>query len=304
MLTKIVHRDAALGHDIVVSHDFSPEYPIDQRSERRRRHAAEGPVADFEGMAARVLARFTGERVVIQDDGSQAAMPDIRIDYSTRPPAYVEAVVDVDSSYAAMAAKIWKLEPLPADLTWTVHLTSRAPRLSQLRTRLPQILGSLHNAPEPEVIQELDRLGVRVTGPWEPRPGETGKIHLRPEGVFGDRELRWGALLDWIAEFLESDDAEDVRRKLATTGAANGMPSSAFRSLARGMPTTPSAGKDDRGSRPCHQDCLQRSPTCGCGRSPDLAGAWHGFQIRDGSMLWIIGLRHDLLLAKIVDVAA
>jgi hypothetical protein len=195
----------ALGNDGIVSRDFSPGYPTDRRSEQRRRHAAEGPVGDFEGMAARVVARLTGENVVIQDDGSKPAMPDIRIDYNSKLPAYIEAVVDVDTSYAAMAAEIWRLEPLPADLTWTVHITGRAPRLSQLRHRLPQVLGGLHTHPEPDVMRELAGLGLRVTGPWEPGPGETGKIHLRPEGVSGDVELQWGALLDWIAEFLGSE---------------------------------------------------------------------------------------------------
>jgi hypothetical protein len=209
----------ALSHDGVVSHDFSPGYPTDRRSEQRRRHVAEGPVGDFEGMAARVVARLTGERVVIQDDGSKPAMPDIRIDYSAKPPAYIEAVVDVATPYAAMAAEIWKQEPLPADLIWTVHITGRAPRLAQLRHRLPQILGGLHHPPEAGLIEELASLGLRVTGPWEPPPGESGKIHLRPEGAFGNMELLWESLLDWIAEFLASDRTKDVRRKLAATAA-------------------------------------------------------------------------------------
>ena len=62
---------------------------------------AEGPVGDFEGMAARVVARLTGERVVIQDDGSKPAMPDIRVDYDDKPAAYVEAVVDADPGVGA-----------------------------------------------------------------------------------------------------------------------------------------------------------------------------------------------------------
>ena len=81
----------------------------------------------------------------------------------------------------------------------------------------------------------------------------------------------------------------------------NDMPSSVFRSLAQGTLTTHSVGKDDRSSRPGRQDCLQRSLTCGYGQSQDLTGVWHGFRIRVGSMLWITGLRHDLLLAKIVS---
>jgi len=57
--------------------------------------------------------------VVIQDDGSRPAMPDIRIDYADKPPAYVEVVVDIDPYYAAMDAGITNMPiPIPADLIW------------------------------------------------------------------------------------------------------------------------------------------------------------------------------------------
>jgi hypothetical protein len=95
-------------HGQIMDPDFTPGYPIDLRAEERRRRAAKGPVGDFEGMAARVVARLTGEKVIIQDDGSRSAMPDIRIEYAAKPAAYVEAVVDIDTSYAAMDAEIFK----------------------------------------------------------------------------------------------------------------------------------------------------------------------------------------------------
>lgn len=120
--------------------DFTPGYPIDLRPLERRMRAAQRPVGDFEGMAARVVARLTGERVVIQDDGSRPAMPDIRIDYATKPAAYVEAVVDIDTSYAAMDAAIFKgVQKLPSDRIWWAHLSGRS-NVNEVRRRLPTLL--------------------------------------------------------------------------------------------------------------------------------------------------------------------
>ena len=54
-------------------------------------------------------------------------MPDIRIDYATKPAAYVEAVVDIDTSYAAMDAAIFKgVQKLPSDRIWWAHLSGRS----------------------------------------------------------------------------------------------------------------------------------------------------------------------------------
>jgi len=55
--------------------DFTRGYPIDLRPQERRKRAAGGAVGDFEGMAARVVARLTGERVIIQDDAAGQQCP-------------------------------------------------------------------------------------------------------------------------------------------------------------------------------------------------------------------------------------
>jgi hypothetical protein len=52
-------------------------------------------LGDFEWAAARVVARHSGARVTIQDDGSRAAIVDIRIDYADRDPGYVEVGTDI-----------------------------------------------------------------------------------------------------------------------------------------------------------------------------------------------------------------
>jgi hypothetical protein len=177
-------------------------------------------VGDFEQMAARVVARLTGERVVIQDDGSKPAMPDIRIDYVGKSPGYAEVVVDIEPSYAAVAAQIWKpFNPLPAAMTWKVHVTGQA-NLKRLQRKLPEILGDLQRPPGPSVERELARMGVTVLGPWAPGPNRPAGIYLAPEGIKGSADLLWEPLLEWIRSFLASDRAADVRKKLATTDAA------------------------------------------------------------------------------------
>jgi hypothetical protein len=201
-----------------MTQDFTRGYPIDLRPPERRLHLAAGPVGDFEGMAARVVARITGECVVIQDDGSKPAMPDIRIDYAGRAPAYVEVVVDVETSYAEMVAKIWKpAERIPADLCWQVNVTGRS-NLKRLRRELPGILGDLHGPPDPSVTQQLAKLGAVVMGPWMPSPNLPAGIRLTPEGVYGSGA--WPPFLEWIGAFLASDRTTDVRSKLAATGAS------------------------------------------------------------------------------------
>jgi hypothetical protein len=80
---------------------FQPGYPIDARPRDRVARLQEKAVGDFEYASARVVARLTGEPVTLQDDGSQDSMPDIRIDYSNRPPAFMEVWTDIDENYAA-----------------------------------------------------------------------------------------------------------------------------------------------------------------------------------------------------------
>jgi hypothetical protein len=174
------------------------------------------PVGDFEGMAARVVARLTGERVIVQDDGSEPSMPDIRIDYGTKPAAYVEVVVDIEPSYAAMDAEIFKSGQLPSDRIWWVHLSGWS-KIKDLRRRLPTLLGS--GVLDPETMQQLAMMGITVDGPATPQPGQTGGIYLIPAGVTGSASPAWASFMEWTAAFLASSRTADVRRKLAATNA-------------------------------------------------------------------------------------
>ena len=110
---------------------------------RRVRSARLGPVGDLEGVAGRVIARFTGAQVVLQDDGSADRMPDIRIEYPDRPPAFVEVVADIAPAYAEIARRVadpsstWESPRLRHAWTLVVtpscHLDDLEPRAVELK---------------------------------------------------------------------------------------------------------------------------------------------------------------------------
>jgi len=145
-------------------------------------------------------------------------MPDIRIEYAAQPPAYVEAVVDIDPEYAAMEVEVWKPpRPIPADQVWHVRVSGQ-PNLKRLRRDLPAIIQDLREPPGP-YVNRIAKMGVSITGPSEPTAAQPGGIYLLPEGVSGSPFTAWPVFLDWINNFLASSRAHDVRAKLAATDA-------------------------------------------------------------------------------------
>jgi hypothetical protein len=216
--------------------DFQPGYPIDLRSDDMRMRDARRHEGDFELMAARVVARLTGERVVIQDDNSVQGMADVRIEYGCRPTAFVEIVSDVDPEYAQLNQLVFRDQELVASSlsrVWYVTV-SKSAKLKSLKPALEPFLrrledagvfleivqpdGSLAHSSE-EKLRQLDSLGVVQLVSRLPQPGEEPKILLYPQGVGGPAEQDWLALLTWLAEFLSAPGRADVRRKLAQTEA-------------------------------------------------------------------------------------
>jgi hypothetical protein len=195
-----------------------PSGVIDRRSEAQRLRNFESYIGDVERNAAQIVALVTGGQVTLQDDGSQDSMPDLRIDYPDTPPAYAEVTVDINQNYAEMAAQVFRYSPFPADWRWRVHIDVPSPRLKELRCRLPELLGHLHERPSDEVMQQLTGMGLSVYGPYPPGPNCPAGIHVRAEGVTGSAS--WETFLRWIKEFLSSERTRDVRRKLAATRAS------------------------------------------------------------------------------------
>ena len=210
-------------------------YPLDLRDPRRRQSAQSGPVGDLEGLAGRILARYTGESVVIQDDGSKDRMPDIRIDYTDRPSAFVEVVSHIDRAYAAIARRV--VDPkstwISRDLTYAWVLTvSKECRLDALAPRIVELVAALEasgfgrasgildlSSPTTQSISALHDLGVLDAWSHSGTEGNLGSIRLTAEGVEGPYDTDWEAVGVWIENVLASPALNDVRSKLAKTGA-------------------------------------------------------------------------------------
>lgn len=73
---------------------FTPGQPVDERRPSDLARAQASYFGDVEFKVARVVARLTGARVVLQDDGSQDAMPDLRIEDQSCVVACGEIWVD------------------------------------------------------------------------------------------------------------------------------------------------------------------------------------------------------------------
>lgn len=216
--------------------DFTPGYPDDLRSERNRRRDASSYVGDFEGAAARVVARLTGEYVVLQDDGSAHGMADLRIVYQDGRTAYGEVTLDIDEAYAALGSEVLKRQhrvAAPAlGRIWWVTLAPRA-RVGRLERSLPLVLEKLEASGDTfEIVvfdqrlaqhdnadvQALAEAGVIQLASRIVRTSETPLIHIGVEGTGGLAELDWTFFGDYVASFLSDERRSDVRRKLAATG--------------------------------------------------------------------------------------
>jgi hypothetical protein len=216
-------------------------YPDDDRSDQQRSRDAASVVGDIEYLAGRVVARLTGEHVVIQDNGSSDSMPDIRIDYTDRPAGYVEVSMDIDRRYAAMSAAVAKQRdeqgygfPAPGlGRVWWAW-TSGSCRVGKLKRELPTLLAAMQTDgevfeirarhedllrdPSPNVRRAL-ALGIVGLASRLAGDGEHGAVKLVPQGIAGPVDVTWQVFLDWIKEVLASAKMADVRRKFAASGA-------------------------------------------------------------------------------------
>lgn len=218
--------------------DFRPGYPIDLRPDRRVASLQKGPVGDVEYTAGRVIARLTGQSVILQDDGSQEMMPDIRIEYAGRPPGFVEVVTDIDSNYAQSWSVLMKWQgQLPfvkpgstLRRAWQVTL-SGATHPANVDAEIEELLAGLERAgevfervaplhvlqsnPHPSMRRLLE-LGVVMLGSG---PSDPGEIRLIPAGIHGSAIHTWEPVLGWLEQTLASPRLADVRTKLAKTNA-------------------------------------------------------------------------------------
>lgn len=216
--------------------DYRPGYPIDLRPERMRSRAERSALGDFEFAAARVVARCTGHRVVIQDDNSVDGMVDIRIEpLNASTPAYLEVVIDIESRHAAMTNHLRGFQQISApELGRVWHVTvSPLARMKRLRQQLVGKLQGLHaegvffDTPQGEIdlaghpssrVRELAALGVLELASGRPRDGSKGRVLVWGQGTGGPDFQDWDAFNRWLETYLHHPGQADVRRKLAATG--------------------------------------------------------------------------------------
>ncbi len=285
-------------------------YPDDDRSDQQRSRYAASVVGDVEYLAGRVVARLTGEHVVIQDNGSSDSMPDIRIDYADRPAGYVEVSVDIDRRYAAMSAAVAKQRheqgygfaaPGLGRVWWA--WTSGSCRVGKLVQELPRLLAAmqtdgevfeirarhedLRRDPSPNVRRAL-ALGIVGLASRPAGDGEHGAVKLVPQGIGGPVDVTWKVFLDWIKEVLASPKMADVRRKLAASGAPERHVFWAPPSPVRGVSSTRCPTSTAASPR-FPRSCPSRSPICGSSTRNCQSAAWSGSRSEAGSTLNAIG---------------
>lgn len=214
--------------------DYRPGYPVDERTPEQRSRQEKSHLGDFEWAAGRVIARFSGERVVIQDDNSRPGMVDLRIESDDRPPAYVEVVTDIDERYSQMVSGVRQHQTLPAPRlgrVWYVTLGASAnvhrlvrslvSRLEALQSAgqlfdTAQAQASFSQNQDPEV-RRLATEGVIELASAPATENQEGKVWIYAEGTGGRTGQDWAQLDDWLYAYLHDPQRADVRKKLAAT---------------------------------------------------------------------------------------
>jgi hypothetical protein len=178
-----------------------------------------------------MLQSILGVPVQQHDDGSEARMHDLSILYADRAPGAVEVTAAGDPEmieFWSLAEAVRWREPRLAG-GWAVHVLPTA-RRKRLRTELPELLLSFEQAGirrfRPGLggpSEELAR-GLEVTDAFQGGTEFPGSIYVYPElpphRASGFVPTNGDALAEWLSEFLRSPAREDVRRKLALSGAA------------------------------------------------------------------------------------
>jgi len=209
---------------------WQPGYPVDLRGEVVARRAAQGAYGDVEYAGARILARATGERVVLQDDNGADRIPDIRIEHEDGRLGLGEVVSVVDEARAAELAAFRDggLDLFSDDLRWQWWITAPATvRRAGLRQPLlgvlaemeklgerPPMLAPIDPATAGRGAQQLLQLGVtQVSANSE--PGDRGGcVHWQPEGIGGHRDVDLEQFRGWLDGFLDGPMAKQKMGKL------------------------------------------------------------------------------------------
>lgn len=221
------HGHRALGGE------WQPGVPAGRRLASKRLRDAASTLGDFEFSAARVVARYLGDRVELIGDGSSDALADGRIVYDDRPSGVFEVVTNTDPKWAATYDAIGRrgFEVRTETLTrrWQAHL-GRSCNLRTLEAQAPPRLAQLESAgllferycelndlacAGDVAIEQLARLGIASLHSRPLLPGEEPRLQIIPEGTSGFARDDWSGFHRELSSILHGTALGDVRSKLA-----------------------------------------------------------------------------------------
>jgi hypothetical protein len=225
--TRGVNREAS---------SWRPGYPVDDRGEKLRLRDATGPYGDFEAKAARVVARATGERVVLQDDNRLPRTPDLRIDYADGQRGVGEIVTITDGQRAAMTAAFTNggLNLQSERLRWQWFVTVKADaKRTILASRLVDVLAQMEVADERHSLlgpidpvtagpgaKKLYELGVAEVASNTVPADRRGQVVWQMEGIGGELKLDWEGFHSGLQSVLVSSLVCGKRDKLVAVAGA------------------------------------------------------------------------------------
>ncbi len=181
----------------------------------------------FEECARRILQRELGTPVILNDDGREAGLYDLRIGSVEAPAVAIECTAAIDP----IRTETWNIGPARGPLLlnlnrdWYVVLRPNA-RIRALRREIERVLRECELAEiegytpvafhlkrqHPSIFDGLHSLGVDSIHP----SGEQGAgvVHLGMTGVGGAVDPTGSAVPGWIGEFLRDPTRSDVILKL------------------------------------------------------------------------------------------
>jgi hypothetical protein len=191
------------------------------------------PEIGFEECARRILQRELGRPVVLNDDGRQPGLYDLRVGEVDAPDIAIECVGAVDD----IRTETWNIGPaqgaLSLDLAhdWDVVLKPHA-RVKAIRSKLGDVLRLCEAAAisgytrvdwslqhyHPHIFAVLDALKIDSIACF--REAGTGRVYLGMTGTGGAVDPYGTAVPGWIEDFLSAPRQRDVIEKLERSGAA------------------------------------------------------------------------------------
>jgi hypothetical protein len=211
--------------------------PIDLRTDGQRDRAFRSAWGDFELAAARVVARYLGERVLLVDDNTANAQVDVRIDYADGHTGWAEVITDTDEEYARLYEKVrgegFKLESTLPSRHWQLHLApscdfrwlrnegiASLTRLEAEGLYFPNYTehGALLSAGS-ATAAELANHGVIALCSRAAQHGDTGAVQIFPQGIGGPQEEDWDGFHLELSGLLRNSKVAEHSAKLMATEA-------------------------------------------------------------------------------------